>query len=241
MLKSIIYSEWIKYFSYPWCLLGFFGAAILPPLALFFYHGAGIKLHSSEVLTLYSQFLYLGQAGVILAAAGLWGQEFSHAALRTTLLTAPSRKKLLMAKETMIVVTSFLAALLSCMLCFVVIFIKFNDLFHFDLMVKLITAVISACISWTLLGGLASSLSIIARSMTLPIAILFPSLFGFSQMLFMFTIYAKFLPDLAGMSLFLTSKQHNYLSPWSGIAVQMIWVFIFGFLSTYLLQKRDVR
>ncbi|WHX48528.1 hypothetical protein QNH46_21055 [Paenibacillus woosongensis] len=96
-MYAALRSEKTKFFSYGWCVLGVVGAIIIPLLYLLTSDTPKIG-REQEILSLCLQALYLGQPGIIVASAGYFGQEYSHAALRTTLLTQPSRLKLLCAK-----------------------------------------------------------------------------------------------------------------------------------------------
>lgn len=243
MRNGVFRSEWGKFFTYHWCIVGVISAALLPPLTLLFTEksSAGSLLQSSDVIALCLRFLYLGQAGIIIAMAGFCGQEYSGSYLRTTLLTNSSRMKLLLTKKIIITVITIITGILSSILCIIVIIIKYQYVITFDLFIRFITTIPLAIISWVVLGLISGYISIITKSLIVPIAILFPLILGLSQMLLAITELAKYLPDLAGMNLFLLPEQKPFLTLWIGLIVQLIWIISLDCISTYLFQNRDVR
>ncbi len=243
MWKSALRSEWARFFSYHWCIWGMIGAILLPPVALLFSENnfGGIKLQEEDVVALCLRFLYLGQAGIVVAMAGFLGQEYTHSSLRTTLLTVPSRMRLFLTKKLVVVSSTIIAGILSSILCFIVIIAKYQYVFANDVLTKFITAVSLAIISWIVLGCISASLSIITKSLIVPIAVLFPMIIGGSQMLLAVTEVAKYLPDLAGMNLFLIPEQKTFLALGLGVTIQLMWVISLECTSAYVFHRRDIR
>ena len=99
MIKTAIRSEWIKFFSYQWCAFGAIGTVVIAPFILSISGvGNGQIVTANSLIDAGLRNLFLSQAGVVIIAASFLGQEFSNAYLRTTLLTIPSRIKLVCLK-----------------------------------------------------------------------------------------------------------------------------------------------
>ncbi|MNZ82720.1 hypothetical protein D3C78_1014250 [compost metagenome] len=96
-------------------------------------------------------------------------------------------------------------------------------------------------LSWIQLAWITSALSIMTKSLIAPIAIMFPLILGLSQMLFMISQLAKFLPDLATMNLFSIPAVNVFLDKWSGLAVQFSWAVLLLTISAWLFSNRNVR
>ena len=242
MFKNILQSEVIKFFSYNWCLFGTIGTILIAPLVLFF-SGTGNEqvLVTDEILSISLRNLFLSQAGLVIVAASFFGQEYSHSYLRTTLLTIPSRIKLVVTKMFLLTVIVWAVGLLSSLICLGVSIIQFNSLLTFPLILKFLTKVTIAMLSWTLITWITASLTIITKSQILPIAIMFSLILGLSQMLFAVTAFAKYLPDLAAMNLFFTTNTTTLLNGSQGLLVQVIWSFSLSIIALGLILYRDVR
>ena len=242
MRNGIFRSEWLKFFTYHWCIVGVISAILLPPLALLFTEKlSGSPLQSTDVVALCLRFLYLGQAGIIIAMAGFYGQEYSGSHLRTTLLTNSSRLKLLLTKKIIITFITIITGIISSILCMFVIITKYQYVITYDLFIRFITTIPLAIISWVVLGLISGYISIITKSLIVPIAILFPLILGLNHMLLAITELAKYLPDLAGMNFFLLPEQKPFLTLWIGLIVQLAWIISLDGISTYLFHNRDVR
>lgn len=242
MIKNILQSEIIKFFSYNWCLFGMIGTILIAPLILFF-SGAGNdqSLVNNEILSISLRNLFLSQAGLVIIAASFFGQEYSNSYLRTTLLTIPARIKFVTAKIFLLTVIVWLIGLISSLICLGVGIIQFNSAFTLPLILDFLIKVTIAMLSWTLITWITVFLTIITKSQILPIAIMFSLILGLSQMLFAMTVFAKYLPDLATMNLFFTSHTTTLLNGSQGLFVQAIWSLFLSLISFGLIQYRDVR
>ncbi len=242
MVKNILQSEVIKFFSYNWCLFGTVGTILIAPLVLFF-SGTGNEqsLVTNEILSISLRNLFLSQAGLVIIAASFFGQEYSHSYLRTTLLTIPSRIKLVVTKMFLLTVIVWGIGLLSSLVCLGVGIIQFDSILTLPLILKFLTKVTIAMLSWTLVTWITASLTIITKSQILPIAIMFSLILGLSQMLFAMTPSAKYLPDLAAMNLFFTTNATTLLNRTLGLLVQFVWSIFFNLIAFGLIQYRDVR
>jgi ABC-2 type transport system permease protein len=242
MIKNILQSEIIKFFSYNWCLFGTIGTILIAPLILFF-SGAGNdqSLVTNEILSISLRNLFLSQAGLVIIAASFFGQEYSNSYLRTTLLTIPARIKLITAKIFLLTAIVWIIGLFSSLVCLGVGIIQYSSSFTLSLILEFLIKVTIAMLSWTLITWITVFLTIITKSQILPIAIMFSLILGLSQMLFAVTAFAKYLPDLATMNLFFTPHTSTLLNGSQGLLVQVIWSLFLGLISFGLIQYRDVR
>ena len=239
---GVLRSEWTKFYSYPWSIFGLIGAALTAPVVLFFMSMSNVSsFQMSDVLALCLHTLYLGQVGVAVTAAGFFGQEYSGSCIRTTFLAVPSRKKVIVAKLIVLSISVMLAGMISALLSLVVGTLGFNSELTFKLTVKFMANVTLAIFSWIQIAFIASSLSVLTKSLVAPIAIMISLILGLSQLLLSISTLAKYLPDLATMNLFLTPNTITFLNTWSGITVQFVWVMLLGTAAAWLTIHRDVR
>lgn len=239
-MYSVLRSEKIKFFSYGWCILGVIGAIIVPLLVLISSDTPKIGTEQ-DILSVYLQVLYLGQLGIVVASAAYVGQEYSHSALRTTLLTQPSRLKLLCIKLVNIAIIVVFTGIVSSVLSLIVLFFQHDMEWTGSLMIRLLGSISLSILSWIQLAWITSAVSIMTKSLIAPIAIMLPLILGLSQMLFAISQLAKFLPDLATMNLFSIPAVNIYLDKWSGLAVQFSWVVLLITISAWLFSNRSVR
>lgn len=224
MIKTAIRSEWIKFFSYQWCAFGAIGTVVIAPFILSISGvGNGQIVTANSLIDAGLRNLFLSQAGVVIIAASFLGQEFSNAYLRTTLLTIPSRIKLVMSKMIVLTLIVLGIAILSSIICLGVVSVQYHMTLSVYLIINFMTKVMLAFLSWLLLTWLTLSLTIITKSQIIPIAIMFSLILGFSQLLFAITKFAKYLPDLATMNLFFSNKMPALLDSGQGLLVQFIW------------------
>ncbi|MNI18851.1 ABC-2 family transporter protein [compost metagenome] len=239
-MYAVLRSEKTKFFSFGWSILGVIGAIVLPLLYLLTFDTSKIG-REQEILSLCLRALHLGQPGIIVASAGYFGQEYSHSALRTTLLTQPSRIKLLFAKFVNISIIVVFTGIVSSVLGLIVLMFQNDMAWTGSLMIRLLGSVSLGMLSWIQLAWITSALSIMTKSLIAPIAIMFPLILGLSQMLFMISQLAKFLPDLATMNLFSIPAVNVFLDKWSGLAVQFSWAVLLLTISAWLFSNRNVR
>ncbi|MFD2698922.1 ABC transporter permease [Paenibacillus shunpengii] len=239
-MYAALRSENTKFFSYGWCVLGVIGAIIVPLLYLLTSDTPKLG-GEEEILSLCLQALYLGHPGIIVASGGYVGQEYSNSALRTTLLTQPSRLKLLCAKICNMFIIVVFTGLASSVLCFIVLFVQHDLEWTGSFMVRLLGSISLSILSWIQLAWITSALSILTKSLIVPIAIMLPLFLGLSHMLFTISLLAKFLPTLATMNLFSIPAVSIYLDKWSGLMVQFSWVVLLVTISASMFSYRDVR
>ncbi|WP_019637689.1 ABC transporter permease [Paenibacillus fonticola] len=239
-MYAALCSEKTKFFSYGWCVLGAVGAIIVPLLYLLTSDTPKVG-QEQEILSLCLQALYLGHPAIIVASAGYFGQEYSHAALRTTLLTQPSRLKLLCSKFINMTIIVVFTGIVSSVLGLIVLYFQHDMEWTGTFIVRVFGSISLVLLSWIQLAWITSALSIITKSLIAPVAIMLPLALGLSHMLFSFFQLAKFLPTLATMNLFSISAINIYLDKWSGLAVQFSWVVLLLMISAWLFSYRNVR
>lgn len=240
MFKNIIKSEFLKLYSYNWCFFSLIGTVLIAPLLLFFSEDEQLLI-TNEVLSTILRNLFLSQAGLVILTASFFGQEYSHSYLRTTLLTIPSRMKFIITKMTLLIFIVCIIGLLSSLMCLIIGVIRFNSILTIPIILNFLGKISVSMLSWMLISWITASLTIITQSQIVPSAIMFSFILGLSQMLLAVTEFAKYLPDLASMSLFFISTSNNLLNSHQGILVQFIWALSLGIIALYLFQHRDVR
>ena len=239
-MNASLLSEKTKFFSYGWCILGIIGAIIVPLLFLLTSNTPRIG-GEEEMISLSLQALYLGQLGIIVASSSYFGQEYTHSVLRTTLLTKPSRLKLLGAKFVNITSITVFTGIVSCAVGLAVLSFQYDMEWNVSFTIKLLGSISQGILSWILLALITSSLSIMAKSLITPIAIMLPLILGLSLMLFEIFQLAKYLPTLATMNLYLKPTVSIYLDKGFGLAVQFAWAILLVAISTWLFLYRNVR
>ncbi|MDQ0232891.1 ABC transporter permease [Metabacillus malikii] len=239
-MYAALRSEKTKFFTFGWCVLGIIGATIIPLLFLIISDIPNIE-GEKGVLYLCLQALYLGQLGIVIASAAYFGQEYSHSALRTTLLTQPSRKKVLFMKFLNVTLIVVFTGIVSSVLGLIVLSFQHDIEWTSALMLKLLGSVSLGILSWIQIAWIASTISIMTKSMITAISIMLPLIIGLGQMLFMLSESAKFLPTLATMNLFTIPEVTIYLDKWSGLVVQSSWAILLVAISAWLFLYRSVR
>ena len=243
-MRGTIRSEWTKFYSYPWCAIGIIGAILTAPVVMLVMganSSIGAELSAQDVIAGCMRALILGQAGIVLAAAGFFGQEYEQSCLRTTFLAVPKRIKTIGSKWIVLTIIVVLAGIISGLLSLIVGTLQYNCDMTFRLVAGFLASVMFAMISWVQIAWISAGLSILTKTMVAPIAIMLPLVLSLSQMLYALFKPAKFLPDLATINLFLTPKTATFLDVWPGITVQFAWVVLFGATAVWLTLRRDVR
>lgn len=238
-MYAVLRSEKTKFFSYGWCVLGIMSANLVPNLFILIFDTP--KIVGEEILSLCLQALYLGQLGIVVASAAYFGQEYSHSSLRTTLLTQPDRVKLLFTKFLNITIIVVITGIVSSVLCLIVLSFQHDIEWTSALMLELLGSVSLGILSWIQLAWIASTLSIMTKSMITPVAIMLPFMVGLGEMLFMISKLAKYLPTLATMNLFYIPTVSIYLDKWLGLAVQLSWAVLLFTISAWVFLYRNVR
>jgi ABC-type transport system involved in multi-copper enzyme maturation permease subunit len=239
-MRGIIRSEWTKFFSYPWCVAGAIAAVLITPSVLLVMAGNETS-SAQDATTACMRALFLGQAGIIVAAAGLCGQEYEQSCLRTTFLAVPARIKMMAAKWVVITIATILVGMLSGLLGLTIGIIQNDGYMPLHIVVGFVASAAFSLISWVQMAWISAGLSMLTKTMIVPLAILLPLVLSLSQMLYSFSKLAKFLPDLAAINLFLIPKTEVFLAEWPGIAVQFVWAALCGAAAVCVTLGSDVR
>lgn len=237
-LGGILRSELTKTVTHPVCV-GAMVLMVVLPLAL------AVGMLDATVLADWelgvARGAMVGQLGAVLFAAGVVGQEFEGRCLRSSCVVVPSRGRLLGAKLLLVVVV---VAVLTCVWWLAALALQSAgggfDLTAADTSRSLLLMAASA-LSWSLLACLSAGLSLLTSSLVAPVAVLAPLMLGVSQMLYLLTPAARFLPDLAGYQLVSTELFPALLPPAAGAAVQFLWAAVAVTLGAAVLLRRDVR
>lgn len=242
MIKFVIKSEVTKFFSFSWCVWGLIGSILLAPVLLALANPlTGSTMETHETMSMILRNFYITQAGLVVLSASFFGQEYNNSYLRTSLLSVPSRWKLIFSKVFVLTSIVILISILSTLLCLVVGYVQGNVLLTPTILQKLFLDVSISMVSWILISWITAALSVITKSLIAPIAIMFPFILGLSQMLLAMTDVFKYLPDLATMNVFFDSAITTMLSINNGILVQITWSIVIGVIGIQLLKRRDVR
>ncbi|MGY3778816.1 ABC transporter permease [Isobaculum melis] len=237
----LLNSEWTKFRSYRWCLFGAMSAILIAPMMLFFTTTGKETFQLNDWFSNFLQGLNLGQVGIIIAAAAFFGQEYTHKALRTTFLAVPTRLKVLLAKSIMLFIIVLVTIAISIILCLIVAISQPNEALTMTFLLKMLGQIALIGISWLQLAMIAASLTILTKSLIVPIAILFSLILGVSRLLFLVSTTAKYLPDLATMNLFLMNQSTTFLEIGEGMMTQFGWLALLGTVAVYLTYHRDVQ
>lgn len=241
----ILKSEWIKFRTYTWCIVGALGALLLPPMLFLLgalSQGGSVQyIPIDDFFFLYLKGLFIGQVSIIVAAAGLWGQEYSNSSLRTTLLAVPSRLKWLGAKILVLTTIVFVVGICSSLLCLAVAILQFKLNITSTFLLEFIQRTLPILLSWIQISWIAASISVITKSLVTPIAILFSLMLGLSQLLFLIFPISKYLPDMATTNLFLLQHVPNFLTVNQGLVTQFCWGLLLTIAAIYLSLRHDVR
>jgi len=230
-------AEWVKFRSSGLCVASVASALVVPGvLAYLLLRQSPDANGSFAVLScLYaSQF---SQFCAIVLGAGMAGLELRGSSLRTSLVAVPRRLDLLGAKVIIFGILCLLASFIGNLVAVISSVVPRTS--DTELLRQVIRLSARCTISWVMLGLLALLLTIVVRSSVASIAVLGLLLLGGSQVIRLATEWARFLPDMAGMGLFVDDS--SFLKPWPGVAVQAAWVVVALVCAGYLFVHRDVR
>ncbi|MDR1449703.1 MAG: ABC transporter permease [Propionibacteriaceae bacterium] len=243
-MKSILQGEWVKFRSHPLCLASLIVTLLAPGgLAWLLARAASTAGASPAGFGLEACFrgLQLGQAGIVVATAAFFGQEYHNSSLRTTLLATPKRGLLLGAKLVLSAVLAFGACLVAGIIAVVEMSLADDMMSTPQIFASAGQRVLAASVSWLLLSWLSAGLCLVSRSALAAIAVLDALIVGLSELFLLFTKTARFLPDLAAMRLFIPASDGAYLPPLTGVITQGTWAFALLVPGWLLHLRRDVR
>ena len=224
-------SEFLKFLYNRWALIIAVGTLIFIPVMAYtlgsFSGETGKELIRSKIL----QGLYLGQVGYVVTAGIYFGREYLGSALRTSLLAAPVRHKVLAAKFTVICLVSVFVFFLSTLFS---ILATGCDEWLFE-------AVFPAFLSTMELVILTSSAVLISRSMTASMAVPVSLILGLGNLLLQYGKIFRYIPVISSMNCFFIRELPVYLQTGRGLAVQGIWCLAVAAAGCLLFTRRAVR
>lgn len=173
--------------------------------------------------------LQLSQIFAVILGASITGQEYTESALRTSLLAVPRRAQLFWSKTVLVIV----AVSISYFSIIGIAALIFTPKIAVD-------TIVAAGASWFGLALVAAFLATACRSIVVPLATMLPLILGLSMIIHAITPLARFLPDLATMTIFIKSHP-QLLSRELGGLVLTIWAFTTGIAAFITLTRSDVR
>lgn len=237
-LTDLARSELLKLATNPLCLGGIALMVILPIAVAAGSVGA-------DTLGLWHQGMsrgaLLGQLGAVVFASAVFGQEFEGASLRTTYLAVPRRSLVLTVKLALtglivagLCVASGLALILARLILAPGVMTG-AELRSTGIWIAQFS------LTWILMAGVSFGISLILGSSVATIAILVPMMLALSQVIYILTDLARFLPDLAGYRLINDEAFPALLPAPLGAAVQAAWAVTLLAFGWWRTRHRDVR
>lgn len=243
-LRSAIHAEVSKLLSLPSAVSTMLAVLVLPAgLAA----AMGLNTRGSEALTSIQaesqgfEVAGFGQPLVILLAALIVGSEYQDGLLRSSQLAVPHRARLLGAKAIVIAALSGVLAFPSIGLAVALRQIVLGDsdipLFSFTggMWVNLVTV----AINWVLIGLISGALTVMAKSVLLPVIVLVPMVLGLGVSLVGVFPWLKFAPDLAGLQLLTRYPGIGLLDPIVGGLVMAGWAVSLSLAASIVFERRD--
>ena len=242
--RSATHAELSKVFSLRSAVYTMIAAAVLPAaLAV----AMGFNIKGSEALSSVSmetqgfEVAGFGQPLVILLAALIFGSEYHNGLLRSSQLATPSRVRLFGAKTIVVSALAFLLALLSIGIAVFLRQIVLGGsegslvIFTPDMWLNLV----GVAINWTLISLVSAGLTVLAKSVLLPVIVLVPMVLGLGVSLVGVLPWLKFAPDLAGLQLMTTYPGIGLLEPVIGGLVMAAWAMLLASAAFVVFSKRD--
>lgn len=182
-----------------------------------------------------------GQPLVILLAALIIGTEYLDGQLRTTLIAAPKRGRVLAAK--LLIVAGF-GAVIGWVAIGASVLIKHAALGEHGLALDQFTAgmgwnLLGVGINYALIALIAAGITIIARTFIVTLVVLVPLVLGITISLVGVIPLLKYLPDLAGIQLLMPYPGVGVLEPLPGGIVMTLWATALGGIAWAFFRARD--
>lgn len=227
-------TEFLKFLYNRWALIILTGTVIFIPVMASelgpFFDETGKELVRSKIL----QALYLGQVGHVVMAGLYLGREYTGSALRTSLLAAPVRLKILAAKFVVICSASISVFALSTI--FSILATGFDEGIE-----KLTRLLLPAFGSTMELVILTSSAVLISKSMIASMAVPVSLILGLGNLLLQYGQTFRFMPVISSMNGFFIREVPAYLDISSGLVVQGAWCLVLMAAGSVLFMRRTVR
>lgn len=225
---------------------GVLAAALLVPPALALasalaFDGETAAASSFPIESHGFQTAGLGQPLIILLAALIAGTEYIDGQLRTTLTATPRRGRVLAAKFLVVAGVSLLVGLLATSAAVVLAHAALGEhgLSVGEFTVGMGGNVVGVAVNYTLIGLLASAVTILARTYLVTLVVLVPLVLGLTISLRGVVPAVEFLPDLAGLQLLTPYPGLGLLDPVPGAIVMATWTVLLALASWLAFRRRD--
>ena len=226
--------EFLKFFYNKWALIVMIGTVVFIPVMAAtlgsFFGETGKELVRSKIL----QGLYLGQVGYVVLGGLYFGREYLRSALRTSLLSAPVRMKVLLSK--FIVITLVTLAVFIVSIMFSIIATGYDEGLG-----KLIGLILPAFISTMELVMLTCATVLVSRSMIASMAVPVSLILGLGNLLLQYGKVFRFMPVSSSMNGFFIIEAPTYLKVGTGLVVQGGWCLVLVAVGCWLFGRRAVR
>ncbi|GMA27637.1 ABC transporter permease [Arenivirga flava] len=238
-------AEWTKAITLRSIAGAIVAALLLPPLLAvasgMAFDGGGVAGRSFPVASHGFETAGFGQPLIILVAALVTGTDYLDGQLRTTLAATPRRDGVLAAKLLAITAVALLVGLVSTGAAVV---LKHSILGEHALRIDEFTPamgwnLLGVAVNYALIGLIAASVTIIARSLIVTLVVLVPVVLGLSISLLGVVPALRFLPDLAGMQLLTAYPGVGLLDPVPGGIVMAGWAVALGVAARCCFRFRD--
>lgn len=183
----------------------------------------------------------LAQPLVILAAVLLTGTEHVDGQLRSTLLAVPRRGVALAAKAVVVAALAAVVALLGTSAAVLLAHATRGDdgLPASGLTAGMVGNLVGVVVNFALIGLLAASVTVLTRSLVVPLVVLVPLVLGLTVSLVGLVPAVRYLPDLAGIQLLTAYPGVGLLDPLPGALVMLAWTGALGAAAALSLLRRD--
>ncbi|ASD20848.1 hypothetical protein B7495_00930 [Cryobacterium sp. LW097] len=244
LMYRAIAAELTKIRTLPAALVTISAALVLPP-ALSFAMGLNVAASRSPAATGDDtggfEVAGFGQPLVILLAALIVGCEYQNGLLRSSQLAVPNRLRLLGAKAIVVAALAFLLAVVAVGLGVAVRQVSTGGagIAELELTPAMTLNLLMVGLNWTCISLISAALTVLARSILLPVIVLIPLVLGLGVALVGLLPWLKFTPDLAGLQLISRYPGMGLLEPLPGGVVMVAWVVLLLAPAFVLFGRRD--
>ena len=182
-----------------------------------------------------------GQPLVILLAAVIVGSEYRNGLLRSTQLATPRRVRLLGAKVIIIAGLTFTLAVVSTGLAVLLrqAVLGGDGIPPSEFSSGMWLNLLSIGVNWMLIALISAALTVLARSLLLPVIVLVPLVLGLGVALVSVLPWLKYAPDLAGLQLISRYPGIGLLDPVPGGVVMAAWAAALLLPAFVVFTRRD--
>jgi ABC-2 type transport system permease protein len=242
-LVRVVAAELTKVGTSRAVLLTIAAVLVLPPtLAV----AMGLNLRGASAVTTAASAGFevagFGQPLVVLLAAMIVGGEYRDGLLRSSQLATPNRARLFGAQ--CLVVTA-LSGGLAVVSIGTAVLLRHGVLGLADVPVSGLTPALAGnlfavALNWTLMGLISAAVTVLARSVLVPVVVLVPLVLGLGIALVGVLPWLRFAPDLAGLQLISPVPGLGLLDPVAGALVMATWATVLLGAAQAVFSHRDL-